>query len=74
MKDVMRTRPSDGRLMRLTRILETKYAVSVKDVARIMKVSRTTAVRYVARLEEAGVVFVKYKQRRYNYYAIRRNK
>jgi predicted ArsR family transcriptional regulator len=69
----VRTRPSDGKLVRLTRVLETKYALSIRDVARIMRVSRATAVRYMTRLEEAGVVFVKYKQRRYNYYAIRRN-
>ena len=69
----MRARPSDGKLVRLTRVLETKYALSIRDVARIMRVSRATAVRYMTRLEEAGVVFVKYKQRRYNYYAIRRN-
>jgi predicted ArsR family transcriptional regulator len=69
----VRARPSDGKLVRLTRVLETKYALSIRDVARIMRVSRATAVRYMTRLEEAGVVFVKYKQRRYNYYAIRRN-
>ena len=69
----MRARPSDGKLVRLTRVLESKYALSIRDVARIMRVSRATAVRYMTRLEEAGVVFVKYKQRRYNYYAIRRN-
>jgi predicted ArsR family transcriptional regulator len=69
----VRARPSDGKLVRLTRVLESKYALSIRDVARIMRVSRATAVRYMTRLEEAGVVFVKYKQRRYNYYAIRRN-
>jgi Mn-dependent DtxR family transcriptional regulator len=64
---------SDGRLMRLTRILQGKYAVSVKDVARIMRVSHRQAQRYVARLQEEDIIFLKYRQR-YNYYAIRRGK
>lgn len=70
----MRAKPTDGKMMRLTRLLETRYAVSVRDVARIMKVSHITAMRYVIRLQNEGVIFLKYRQRRFNYYAIRRNK
>jgi Mn-dependent DtxR family transcriptional regulator len=69
----MRACPSNARLVRLTRILQGKYAVSVKDVARIMKVSVVQARRYVSRLEEQGIIFLKYRKR-YNYYAIRRGK
>lgn len=69
----MRARPSDAKLVRLTRVLQGKYAVSVKDVARIMRVSHRQAQRYVARLQEENIIFLKYRQR-YNYYALRRNK
>lgn len=70
----MRAKPTDGKMVRLTRLLETRYAVSVRDVARIMKVSHITAMRYVIRLQNEGVIFLKYRQRRFNYYAIRRNR
>jgi Mn-dependent DtxR family transcriptional regulator len=70
----MRAKPSDGRSLRLTRVLQGKYAVSVKDVARIMKVSHRQAQRYVEKLQQEGVIFVKYKKQRSNFYAIRRNK
>lgn len=70
----MRSKPTDGKMVRLTRLLETRYAVSVRDVARIMKVSHITAMRYVIRLQNEGVIFLKYRQRRFNYYAIRRNR
>ena len=70
----MRAKPTDGKMVRLTRLLETRYAVSVRDVARIMKVSHITAMRYVIRLQNEGFIFLKYRQRRFNYYAIRRNK
>ena len=69
----MRACPSDAKLVRLARILQGKYAVSVKDVARIMRVSHRQAHRYVARLQEQGIIFLKYRKR-YNYYAIERKK
>jgi predicted ArsR family transcriptional regulator len=68
-----RSKPTDGTTVRLTRILRGKYAVSVKDVARILRISDRHAWRFISRLEAEGVIELRYRQR-YNYYSVRRNK
>jgi predicted transcriptional regulator len=68
----MRASRSKPKLVRLVRILKGKYAVSVKDIARITGVSHRQAQTYVALLQNEGIIFLKYRQR-YNYYALRRN-
>lgn len=68
-----RSKPTDGTTVRLTRILKGKYAVSVKDVARILRISDRHAWRFISRLEAQGVIELRYRQR-YNYYSVRRNK
>jgi len=50
-----------------------KYAVSVKDVARLLHISDRHAWRFIDRLVKEGVIELRYKQR-YNYYSVRRNK
>jgi predicted ArsR family transcriptional regulator len=68
-----RSKPTDGTTVRLMRILKGKYAVSVKDVARILHISDRHAWRFISRLEAEGVIELRYRQR-YNYYSIRRDK
>jgi|APCry1669189534_1035231.scaffolds.fasta_scaffold02924_7 biotin operon repressor len=70
----MRSKPTDGTARRLTAKLQGKYAVSVKDVARLLGISDRHAERYISRLQAEGIIFLRYRQRRYNYYSIRRNK
>ena len=70
----MRSRPTDGTARRLTRIVNGKYAVSVKDVARLLHMSDRHAWRFIDRLVKEGVIELRYRQRRYNYYSVRRNK
>jgi len=69
----MRSRPTDGTARRLTRILNGKYAVCVKDVARLLHISDRHAWRFIDRLVKEGVIELRYRQR-YNYYSVRRNK
>lgn len=70
-----RSRPTDGTARRLTRILQSRYAVSIKEVARMLHISDRHAWRFVDRLVKEGVIELRYRQRRYNYYSvIRRNK
>jgi hypothetical protein len=68
-----RSRPTDGTTARLTRILKGKYAVSVKDIARLLRISERHAWRFISRLEAQGVIELRYRQR-YNYYSVRRDK
>ena len=68
-----RSKPTDGTTVRLMRILKGKYAVSVKDVARILHISDRHAWRFINRLEAEGVIELRYRQR-YNYYSVRRDK
>lgn len=70
----MRSRPTDGTARRLTRIVNGKYAVSVKDVARLLHMSDRHAWRFIDRLVKEGVIELRYRQRRYNYYSVRRIK
>lgn len=68
----MRAKPSDGVAMQLIRKLQGKYAVSITQVARMLKLSHRQAHRYVLQLENEGVIVLRYRQR-CNYYALRRS-
>jgi predicted ArsR family transcriptional regulator len=68
----MRDKPSDGTAMQLLRVLKGRYAMSIEQVARNLKLSHRQAHRYVLQLENDGVIFLRYRQR-CNYYALRRS-
>ena len=74
MKPRTKSKPSDGKKLRLIRILDRRYAVNIKDVARLMKLQLRQAKYYIGVLREEGRVYVRYKQDRFNYYALRRGK
>lgn len=69
-----RSRPSDGTTRKLLRILSGKYAMSVKDVARNLRISERQAWRYIARLLAEEKIYVRYAQPRTYYYSLRRTK
>jgi len=69
-----RAKPSNGKKVRLIRVMEGKYAVNIKDVARLMRLRLRQARYYVSVLTKEGRIYVRYKQDRYNYYALRRGK
>lgn len=73
MKTRTKSKPSDGKKLRLIRILDRRYAINIKDVARLMKLQVRQAKYYIGLLREEGKVYVRYKQARYNYYALRRS-
>jgi Mn-dependent DtxR family transcriptional regulator len=50
-----------------------KYAMSVHDVARNLKISPRHAWRFINRLEAEGLIYLRYRQR-FNYYSLRRAK
>jgi len=66
-----RSRPSDGIKRKLLRLMQSKYAMSVKDVARNLRISDRHAWRYISRLEAEGLIYLRYRQR-FNYYSLRR--
>jgi hypothetical protein len=74
MKTRPKSKPSNGKKMRLIRVLQGKYAVNIKDVARLMRLRVRQARYYVGVLTKEGKIYVRYKQDRYNYYALRRGK
>ena len=67
-----RSKPSDGKVLRLKRRMETRYALSLKDIARFLRVSERQARRYVARLLEEDAIFLRYRYCGFHYYSIRR--
>jgi predicted ArsR family transcriptional regulator len=68
---MIRSRPSDGIKRKLLRLMQSKYAMSVKDVARNLRISDRHAWRYISRLEAEGLIYLRYRQR-FNYYSLRR--
>ena len=52
--------------------MQSKYAMSVKDVARNLRISDRQAWRYISRLEVQGLIYLRYRQR-FNYYSLRKN-
>lgn len=67
----MRSKPTDGTQRKLMRIMSGKYAMSVMDVARNLRISERHAWRFLAALEERGVIYLRYRYRR-NYYSLTR--
>jgi hypothetical protein len=67
----MRSKPSDGKMLRLKRVLAGKYAVSIQDIARYLRVGERQAYRYLEPLIEEGHVYLRYRQR-CHYYSLRR--
>jgi uncharacterized membrane protein len=51
--------------------MQTKYAMSVQDVARILRMSKRNAWRYITRLEQEGLIYLRYRQG-FNYYSLKR--
>lgn len=74
MKSQTKSKPSNGKKLRLIRILDRRYAVNIKDVARLMRLQLRQAKYYIGLLRKEGKVYVRYKQDRFNYYALRRGK
>jgi hypothetical protein len=70
----IKSKPSDGKKLRLIRMLDRRYAVNIKDVARLMRLQLRQAKYYIGVLRKEGKVYVRYKQDRFNYYALRRGK
>lgn len=68
---MQRSRPSDGIKRKLLKLLQGKYAMSVKDVARNLRISDRHAWRYISSLEAEGEIYLRYRQR-FNYYSLRR--
>lgn len=69
---MIRSRPSDGVTRKLLRLMQSKYAMSVKDVARNLRISDRHAWRFISKLEAQGLIYLRYRQR-FNYYSIRKN-
>lgn len=67
-----RSKPSDGKLLRLKRRMETRYALSVRDMARLLRVGERQARRYVARLLAEDAIFLRYRYCGFHYYSLRR--
>jgi DNA-binding transcriptional ArsR family regulator len=53
--------------------MDRRYAVNVKDIARLLKLQSRQARYYIKVLTDEGKIYVRYKQNRYNYYALRRS-
>jgi len=72
--EVTRAKPSMAMLRLIGRRIQGRYSVSAKDIARTMKMSFSSAVRYITLLEDAGIIEFWYQGRdRYYYYRIRRD-
>jgi predicted ArsR family transcriptional regulator len=67
-----RSHPSDGTTRKLLRIMQGKYAMSVFDVARNLKISERQAWRYLSSLLAQGAIYVRYRQHQIYYYSLRR--
>ncbi len=68
---IARSRPTDGTTRKLLRIMQGKYAMSVLDVARNLKISERHAWRFIDRLVNEGKIYLRYRHQR-NYYSLRR--
>ena len=66
-----RAQPSDANIGRLIRTIGERYAVCADDVQHILKVKPRQAWYYIHRLQDEGVIYLRYQERRRNYYSLR---
>lgn len=65
-----RARPSDGKARRLLRIFGGKFALSSKQVSRLLRVGQRQAERYIERLELEGHIYPRYRLDGYVYFSL----
>lgn len=67
-----RSKPSDGKRLRLLRFVRSRYAVCVADVCAFLRVGRRQAWRYIGRLQQEGLIYPRYRRGNTTYYSQRR--
>jgi hypothetical protein len=55
-------------------MLEGKYAVTVKEISKMLKLGKTRTKWYVAELKRDDVIYTRYKTGNTAHYALRREK
>lgn len=66
-----RAQPSDAHLGKLIHHLTTHYAMSRRDVEKVLNIKPRQAWFYIDKLREDGVVFLRYKDKNRKYYSLR---
>lgn len=68
------TKPSEGKKLRLIRVMVGMYALNVNEIAKLMRLQLRQTKYYIGVLRKEDKLYVRYKQNRFNYYALRRGK
>jgi hypothetical protein len=66
-----RAQPSDANIGRLIRSIGDHFAVCVDDVQHILKIKPRQAWYYIHRLQDEGVIYLRYRENRRKYYSLR---
>ena len=66
-----RALPSDAKLCRLVRYMEVKHAISIIDVERVLNLKPRMAWFYLDKLQDDGVIYLRYVDKRRKYYSLR---
>lgn len=67
----MRKRPTDAYRTRLLRRLQTRFAMSSAEVMEMFGSSRSTAWRMLQRLQDEGLIYLRYRDGS-QYYSLKR--
>lgn len=62
----------DGKVLRLKRKFKERYAMSIKDICRFLRIGERQARRYISRLESDGIIYLRYKQDGFYHYSYKR--
>lgn len=74
MKSRTKSKPSNGKKLRLLRVMQGMYALNVKQIAKLMRLQLRQTKYYIGVLRKEDKLYVRYKEDRFNYYALRRGK
>ena len=66
-----RSQPSDANICRLIRVIGIHFAVSIDDVQDILKLKPRQAGTYIRKLQNDGVLYVRYRENKKKYYSLR---
>jgi len=67
-----RSKPSDGTKKRLIRIMGERYALTIKNMMKLLRLSEGQTKWYIAELKRDNTIYIKYRTGHVAHYALRR--
>jgi predicted transcriptional regulator len=69
-----RTKTRYGVARRILRLTKSQFAITATDLVETYGFTYRHALRYIKWMQEEGLIYLRYRKNRYNYYSVVRRK